>query len=60
MDFWNLSGGFKGYNMAKAGLEKAIWAVTSLKENISIAQHNVHVAYDVTDMKIHKLDQDIS
>ncbi|MEE4363584.1 MAG: o-succinylbenzoate synthase [Desulfotignum sp.] len=36
-DFWNLAGRFKGHNMAKAGLENAVWALTSLKENISIA-----------------------
>lgn len=37
-DFWDLAGRFKGHNMAKAGLENAVWALTSMKENVSIAR----------------------
>jgi len=37
-DFWKYAGQFKGHNMAKAGVENAIWALVSLREGISIAR----------------------
>ncbi len=36
-DFWRLAGHFKGHNMAKAGVENAVWALYSLEKGQSIA-----------------------
>jgi O-succinylbenzoate synthase len=36
-DFWQLVGHFKGHNMAKAGVENAVWALYSLEQGRSIA-----------------------
>lgn len=36
-DFWQLAGHFKGHNMAKAGVENAVWALYSLEKGRSIA-----------------------
>ena len=37
-DFWKYAEHFKGHNIAKAGVENAIWALVSLKKGISIAK----------------------
>jgi o-succinylbenzoate synthase len=36
-DFWRLAAPFKGHNMAKAGVENAVWACRALEENRSLA-----------------------
>ncbi len=36
-DFWRLAGHFKGHNMAKAGVENAVWALYSIEKDRSVA-----------------------
>jgi o-succinylbenzoate synthase len=37
-DFWKRVHQFKGHNMAKAGMENAVWALTSFEQGVSISR----------------------
>lgn len=37
-DFWRLCGRFRGHPMAKAAIENAIWILTAMEKNISLAK----------------------
>jgi len=37
-DFWRLCGRFRGHPMAKAAIENALWILTAMEKNISLAK----------------------